>query len=90
MRPGPPSPDAIDRMDEAFTWLQWLEPDDAKLVWLRAEGVPWKLFTWRFGIGRTTAWRRWTAALIAIASRLNGARETNTLKQRRAGRAEGF
>lgn len=48
---GPPSPGAIDRMDETITWLAWLEPDDAKIVWLRASGVRWKLITWGLGIG---------------------------------------
>jgi hypothetical protein len=33
---------AISRMEETFTWLMWLEPDDARIVWLRAEGVRWK------------------------------------------------
>ena len=79
VRLGPPSPEAIDRMDEAFTWLQWLEPDESKLVWLRACRVPWKLITWRFGIGRTTAWQRWVAALMSVASRLNGGAERQGL-----------
>lgn len=74
VRLGPPQPGAIDRMDEALAWLAWLEPDDARLVWLRACGVHWKLITWRFGVGRTTAWRNWVAALVSIASRLNGAK----------------
>lgn len=72
VRLGPPSPGAIDRMDETLSWLQWLERDDSRLVWARACGLPWKLLTWRFGVSRTTAWRRWAAALVAIAARLNG------------------
>lgn len=74
LRRGPPAAAAIDRMDEALGWLAWLEPDDARLVWLRACGVHWKPITWRLGVGRTTAWRNWVAALIAIAARLSGAR----------------
>jgi hypothetical protein len=74
VRLGPPSPAAIDRMDEALIWLSWLEPDDTRLVWLRACRVHWKLITWRFGVSRTTAWRNWVAALVSIASRLNGAK----------------
>lgn len=72
VRMPPPAPDAIDRMDETFTWLPWLEPDDARLVWARAKGTRWKEICWRFGVGRTTAWERWVAALCVIASRLNG------------------
>jgi hypothetical protein len=42
VRPGPPSSDAIDRMDAVLRWLLCLEPDEVRLVWLRAEGVRWK------------------------------------------------
>ena len=71
-RPTPPapSPEAIDRMDEALGWLLWLEPEERQLVWLRAEGLPWKWITRRLGIGRTTAWQRWTTALLKIVVRL--------------------
>ena len=47
-------------MDEALGWLMWLEPEERQLVWLRAEGMPWKWITRRLGIGRTTAWQRWS------------------------------
>ena len=70
-----PSPEAIDRMDEALGWLMWLEPGERRLVWLRAEGLPWKRITQRLGIGRTTAWQRWTMALLKISVRLNAAEE---------------
>jgi len=70
-RPIPPAPEAIDRMDQALAWLGWLAPDEARLVWLRAEGMPWKPITRRLGVGRTTAWQRWTVALLKLATRLN-------------------
>ena len=66
-----PSPGAIGRMEETFTWLLWLEPDDARIVWLRAENVPWKPICWRVGLSRKTAWQRWVAALQTVASRLS-------------------
>lgn len=72
LRRPPPLPDAIDRMEQVFPWLGWLEPDDGKLVWMRAEGTPWKGICWRFGIGRATAHRRWDYALSLIAWRLDG------------------
>jgi hypothetical protein len=68
---------AIDRMDEALGWLLWLEPEERRLVWLRAEGVPWKRVAHWLEIGRTTAWQRWTAALLQITARLNTAAEQN-------------
>jgi hypothetical protein len=64
-------------MDEALGWLMWLEPEERRLVWLRAEGLPWKWITHRLGIGRTTAWQRWTTALLKITVRLNAAAEQN-------------
>ena len=68
---GPPSAAAIDRMEETLTWFRWLAPDDTRLLWLRAEGVRWKAICRRFRISRTTAWRRWAAALARIAEALN-------------------
>jgi hypothetical protein len=76
-RPAAPAPEGIDRMDEALVWLAWLEPEERHLVWLRAEGLPWKRITYRLGVGRTTAWQRWTMALLKIATRLNAAAEQN-------------
>jgi hypothetical protein len=68
----PPSPDAISRMEETLGWLRWLEAEDAKLAWARAEHTPWKMICWRFGISRATAHRRWQYMLSLIAWRLNG------------------
>jgi Domain of unknown function (DUF6362) len=74
-RPAAPAPDAIDRMDEAIGWLMWLDLEERRLAWLRAEGMPWKRITRRLGIGRTTAWQRWTVALLKIVVRLNAEHE---------------
>ena len=74
VRLGPPAPAAIDRMDETLQWLRWLNPDETRLVWLRAEGVRWKLISARFGVGRTTAWYRWSGALTKIVAELNARR----------------
>ena len=74
-RPAAAAPAAIDRMDETLGWLCWLDPEERRLVWLRAEGMPWKWITHRLGVGRTTAWQRWTMALLKITTRLNAAAE---------------
>jgi Domain of unknown function (DUF6362) len=88
-QPASPMPEAIDRMDEALGWLIWLEPEERRLVWLRAEGLPWKRITHRLGIGRTSAWQRWTTALLKISVRLNAAdeqrRPNNKMLNKRAG-----
>jgi hypothetical protein len=67
-----PSPQAITRMEETITWSRYLEPDDAHLMWARADGLRWKGICHRFGISRPTAHRRWEYALSVIAWRLNG------------------
>ena len=55
-------------------WLRWLEPQDARLVWLRANRTAWKPICWEFGISRATANRRWEYGLSVITWRLNGKR----------------
>ena len=83
VRLGPPTPAAIDRMDEALRWLLCLERDEVRLVWIRAEGVRWKSIAHRFGMDRSTAWRHWSCALIKIAAHLNGMHATKTSQQER-------
>ena len=49
MRLPPPSTAAITRMEETLGWLRWLEAEDVKLVWARADRTPWKAICCRFG-----------------------------------------
>ena len=74
MRLPPPSPGAISRMEEALTWLRWLEPIDAKIVWGRASGERWKSICWRVGLERAAANEHFQYALCLIAWRLKGRR----------------
>ena len=71
LHPGPPTPEAITRMDETLLWLHWLEPDHARLVWLHAARVPRKSIMAKFAMGRTTVWTMWTSALETIATMLS-------------------
>lgn len=68
----PASPRAITQAEEALLWLRWLEKDDARLLWLRANRKPWKPICWELGISRATANRRWQYGIAAIVWRLNG------------------
>lgn len=95
LRRPPPAPDAISRMEETLAWLLWLEGEDAKLVWARANNQPWKQVCWKFGMSRPAAWRRWVMALCIVAMKLNGEhvpkhrsqlQETALLRRRVAGR----
>ena len=67
-----PSADDIACMEECLTWLRLVSPDDAKIIWLRAEGHRWRHVCIQAGCVRQTAWRRWVAALQTIANRVNG------------------
>ncbi|OSM07615.1 hypothetical protein MAIT1_04404 [Magnetofaba australis IT-1] len=70
-RLGPPTPDAIDRMDECMEWLRWLEPEQMRLVWARAERLQWKRIMAQLGVCRETARQRYLLAVATIAARLN-------------------
>jgi hypothetical protein len=70
-RLGPPSPEAIDQMDEAMEWLRWLEPEDIRLLWFRAEKIPWKIIMRQFGLARSTITARWKSAVSQIVTILN-------------------
>ena len=72
LRRGPPSPEAISRMEETIQWIFFLDDEDERrLIWLRAERVHWKQICWRIGCGRTKAWQMWVMALLKIVTRLN-------------------
>lgn len=66
-----PGPAEIQRLDDCMDWLLWLDPEDAKIVWFRAEGMRWRQVCIHAGCVRQTAWRRWASALITISKRLN-------------------
>ena len=72
MRRPRPIPRQITQAEEAMLWLRWLEPEDGRLVWARANRTPWKPICWQFGISRATANRRWQYGLAVIVWRLNG------------------
>jgi hypothetical protein len=82
-----PSAAEIQKMEDCIDWLRLLDPEDARIVWLRAEGVRWRQICIRAGCVRTTAWRRWAAALLTIAKHLN-AKEKSALRRAAAKKAQ--
>ncbi|MGE4312857.1 MAG: DUF6362 family protein [Pseudobdellovibrionaceae bacterium] len=70
MRITPSMADITEMEEVLFIWLKWLEPEERRLVWLRAERVRWKLICGRFGVGRTKAWEMYRRALASIAAKL--------------------
>lgn len=77
------TPQSIDRMNECFDWLFWLEPDEARVVWLRAEGIQWTPICRRPGVSRATAWRWWSTALFKIRRRLKTDDKSRNAKPRK-------
>ncbi len=69
-----PSAADIANMEICLDWLRLVKPEDAKIIWLRAEGHRWRYVCIEAGCVRQTAWRRWVAALATIANRVNGGR----------------
>lgn len=79
-----PNAREIQRMEEALEWLALVGGDseqaiidNRRIVWMRAEGHRWKQICRAVGCVRSTAWRRWTAALVTIANRLNKQRKSS-------------
>lgn len=66
-----PSAADIAQMEECLDLLRVLSAEDARIVWMRAEGWRWKNICIQIGVVRQTAWRRWVAGLITIANHLN-------------------
>ena len=64
-----PTPEALDDMRVAIAWLGKLDPEEADLVWLRADGNPWRVVSQKTGCVRPKAWERWKAAIAKIARR---------------------
>jgi hypothetical protein len=74
MRRPRPNPRDITEAEAALLWLRWLEKDDARIVWLRANRAPWKKIGWDVGVSRATANRHWQYGISVIVWRLNGKR----------------
>ena len=72
MRRPRPSPRQITQAEEAMLWLRWLEKDDARIVWLRANRTQWKKIGWEIGLSRPAANRHWQYGIALITWRLNG------------------
>lgn len=66
-----PSPEAIDRMDETIPWLQLLDDEMARVVWARANRMPWWRLAAMMGCDPRTCRRRLMLAMVALANTLN-------------------
>ena len=64
-------PDAITRLEQALSWLRWVDVEERKLIWKRAARMRWRVICWEMGCTRLTASRKWTGACLKIAAHLN-------------------
>lgn len=58
----------ITKMDKILEWLRPLDSFETKLVWKRANNVPWKVISRDFHSDRTTLWRKYQCALVKALS----------------------
>ncbi len=72
-RKGPPSPKAIDRMDECLQWMLAMPKENRRLVWARACGIPWRRLEDMDGRSHVTLRKHHDYALEALARNLNEA-----------------
>lgn len=75
-----PTPEALEDMRVAIAWLGKLDPEEADLVWLRADGNPWRVVSQKTGCVRPKAWERWKAAIAKIARRAKVGTKTKLTK----------
>ena len=66
-----PTAEQIAAMDEALAWLRLLEPEEARLVWMKANQKPWKIIMRETGKSRTTLWTQWSRSIAQIVTHLN-------------------
>ncbi len=67
----PPTPAEVERMLVAMQWVQLLEVEQRKLVWMRAERWRWYDIGKRFGVAPRTAQRHWEVAIQVITDQIS-------------------
>ena len=66
-----PNPEEISHMNETCSWLRFVNNNNCKLIWMRAESLSWKTICCYFSINRSAANKRYKKALSAIVKRLH-------------------
>ena len=61
-----PSAAAITRMEECFDWLMLIHPEDARIVWLRADGMRWRQVCIRAGVVRSNGIARGSSGTFSL------------------------
>lgn len=66
-----PSGEQITEMEETLSWLDILEPIERKLVWKRANRIPWKVLSYEFGYHRSKLTEKYNLSMAKILVFLN-------------------
>ena len=62
-----PSQEQVDIWEKVnFEWLPVLEVEERRLVWKRANRIPWKLLSYEFGLHRSKLTEKYNVALAKI------------------------
>lgn len=77
-RPAAPSPQAIDRMDRVLPWLYGCDEEARRLIWARANRVPWRRLEDLDGRSHTTLRLVVARGLAQVRERIRA--ETSTMK----------
>ena len=65
------TPEAISRMERVVSWLNLLETtQERKIVWMRANSIPWVVICKNFGICRSNANKKYKNSLCKIVQKL--------------------
>jgi hypothetical protein len=70
-RYGPPYAREVDYMEYVMTWLRWPTPHEQRIIWARANRLPWKVLEYDFQSCKATLWKYQNQGLVKIAVRLN-------------------
>ncbi len=69
-RLGPPMPPEVTYQESVMEWLRWLSPHHQRVVWMRANRIPWKILSDEFDRNKTTLWRDMNKGLTRISTML--------------------
>lgn len=64
------TPEQITRAEQTLEWIKLVSQGSRELIWMRAEGRPWRVIASITGIPKTTVQRYWVQALVNIAKHI--------------------
>ncbi len=61
----------VDFFEYVEPWIRWCKPEEARVIWRRAVGKPWKVIEYELKISETTGRRRLNYGIMKIVAKLN-------------------